>query len=360
MKRLFSLFLVLVLLMANTVCSAQELTNSVNASGKCEKEVWYLNLNGSVGYLSVKWQYENPRLYIVQYDAYMRPIKMTPSKGVLNEVFEILPQTARIEAVYEKDKQSVRSYKLYSARELPADVAQWSEPYEKCDLMVIVAHQDDEWLWFGGMIPYYELLQGKNVTVVYMAKCSRERYDEALAGLWEGGLTHSPVFLGMKDERTDYETTINDWGGMGTVNARLVEVIRKYKPEVIVTHGSTGEYGHNQHIITSHAVEVAISLAANADAMYASYALYGTWQVKKMYRHEDGDNAITMDWNVTVPSRNGISVYQIAENAYHKHVSQQQYYTIYNGGTYDNRVFNLVYSCVGDDEEKNDLFENIA
>ena len=360
MKRILAVFLVLWLL-TNAFCAgnAQEMKNAVSAEGKAEREVWYLELNSSAGWLYVEWKYENPRVSLIRYDAAGRPLRFTPSRGVYHELFELSPETVRVEAVYDKGAQSVRSYRLYGLKELPADVQNWDEPYEKCDLMLIVAHQDDEWLWFGGMIPYYELLRGKNVTVVYMADCGRDRTDEALAGLWEGGLTHSPVFLGLRDEKADYDVTLRHWGGMDAVTDRLTALIRRYRPEVIVTHGLDGEYGHNQHVITAQAVEKAVARAAEADEVTEG-TLYGAWQVKKLYRHEAGSGNVTFDWTLPVPEKGDKTLFDIAAAAYGKHVSQRGNFTIHNGGEYDNRVFTLVFSAVGRDRKHDDLFENVG
>ena len=57
---------------------------------------------------------------------------------------------------------------------------------------------------------------------------------------------------------------------------------------------------------------------------------------------------------------NGLTPTQVATIAYAKHVSQQKYYTMEKDGKrYDNRVYGLIYTTVGDDVRKDDLFENV-
>lgn len=64
--------------------------------------------------------------------------------------------------------------------------------------------------------------------------------------------------------------------------AALVEVIRRLRPDAIVTHGANGEYGHPQHVYTNQIVNKAFVSAGDATAFpgagaaFAPKALY-TW-----------------------------------------------------------------------------------
>lgn len=51
---------------------------------------------------------------------------------------------------------------VYGAGEVPSEVQRWGMPSGKMDMMLIVAHPDDELLWFGGTIPYYAGQLNKN------------------------------------------------------------------------------------------------------------------------------------------------------------------------------------------------------
>ena len=242
-----------------------------------------------------------------------------------------------------------------------SDVTQRWQPIEgKVDLMVFSTHEDDELLFFGGTIPYY-VAQGKNVVVVYMADCGRSRYAEAMEGLWACGLKTHPIFVGFEDKRiADYEETVALWG-LETTEAAVVELIRQYKPDVIVTHDIDGEYGHNQHKLTSYAVRRAIRLAADPESYPTSYEQYGLWDIKKLYIHLYEGNQLTMTaYDEPMEELNGLTPTQVATIAYAKHVSQQKYYTMERDGKrYDNRVYGLIYTTVGDDVRKDDLFENV-
>ena len=242
-----------------------------------------------------------------------------------------------------------------------SDVTQRWQPIQgKVDLMVFSTHQDDELLFFGGTIPYY-VAQGKNVVVVYMADCGRARYAEAMEGLWACGLKNHPIFVGFEDKRLrDYDETVALWG-LENTEAAVVELIRKYQPDVIVTHAIDGEYGHNQHKLTSYVVRRAIRLAADPESYPTSYEEYGLWDIKKLYIHLYEGNQLTMTaYDEPLEELNGLSATQVATIAYAKHVSQQKYYTMEEDGRrYDNRVYGLIYTSVGDDARQNDLFENV-
>ncbi len=243
---------------------------------------------------------------------------------------------------------------------VPDMVQKWEPLPEKLDLLVISTHQDDEMLFFGGTIPYY-VMQGKKVGVVYMADCGRDRYAEAMEGLWSCGLTYHPMFVGFVDKRLeDYERTVELWGMDNTVNA-LVDIMRRYEPEVIVTHDVNGEYGHLQHILTCAAVQEAVTKAGDPAISVESAETYGVWTPKKLYIHLYNDKQIVMDvYDQPFEEMGGMTMTQIATIGYSKHVSQHIYFRMENQGVvYDNRKYGLAFTTVGDDVEKNDFFENI-
>ena len=257
-------------------------------------------------------------------------------------------------------KNGICELRVMEEGRISAVTQRWQPVEGKVDLMVFSTHQDDELLFFGGTIPYY-VAQGKNVVVVYMADCGRSRYAEAMEGLWACGLKNHPIFVGFEDKRiADYDETVALWG-LETTEAAVVELIRQYKPDVIVTHDIDGEYGHNQHKLTSYAVRRAIRLAADPESYPTSYEQYGLWDIKKLYIHLYEGNQLTMTaYDEPMEELNGLSATQVATIAYAKHVSQQKYYSMEKDGRrYDNRLYGLIYTTVGDDTRQNDLFENV-
>jgi len=174
-------------------------------------------------------------------------------------------------------------------------------------------------------------------------------------------MKYHPVFLGLEDKNLDdYNETVELWGFDKTVEL-LVELIRRYQPDVIVTHDIEGEYGHNQHKLTSAAMRRAVLMAADPECCPESYEQYGLWEVKKLYIHLYEGNQITMSvYDEPMDELNGLTPTQVASIGYSKHASQQKYYQMDKQGVkYDNRVYGLISTTVGEDVLKNDFFENI-
>ena len=228
--------------------------------------------------------------------------------------------------------------------------------------MLFCTHQDDDLLFFGGMIPYYNDI-GKTVAVTYLTDCGRHRYMEALDGLWITGLKYHPVFLGWPngvDERIiSLTSALGYWQDMvGDPVLELVRLLRKYRPEVVASHDFDGEYWHGQHELTARLVAEAVTLAA--DPAYDPDGGDPPWEVKKTYFHLYTENRIFMDWNRPLEGETFWTPMMLAKEAYDQHRSQTDLFTMeYDGVKYDNTCFGLYATAVGEDEAKNDLFEHI-
>ena len=280
---------------------------------------------------------------------------------MMNFAYDLDTATKKVFISTSDTSAGICELRVMEEGKIPESVQRWQPIEGKVDLLVISTHEDDELLFFGGTIPYY-VAQGKNVVVVYMADCGRSRYEEAMEGLWSCGLKNHPVFVGLEDKRlNDYDETVNLWG-LEKTEQIVTELLRKYQPDVVVTHDINGEYGHNQHKLTSAVVRRAVYLAADAESDPASAAKYGTWEIKKLYIHLYEGNQLTMTaYDEPLEALGGLTPTQVATIAYSKHVSQQKYYSMEKQGVqYDNRKYGLILTNVGDDVAKNDLFENIV
>lgn len=279
---------------------------------------------------------------------------------MINFGYEIDPAAKAIQVFPSDQKAGICELRVMEEGKVPNCAQRWQPAGDKVDMMIFSAHQDDEVLLFGGTIPYYAA-QGKNVLVVYMANCGRSRYAEALNGLWDCGLRTHPVFVGLKDRLLDsYDAAVRLWGYENTETI-VTELLRRYKPDVVVTHDIDGEYGHKQHILTSAVVRSAVERAADPESYPESAEKYGVWQPQKLYIHLYGENELTMNvYDEPMDEFGGFSSSQMATIAYWKHASQQNDFVASLGEVYDNRKFGLYFSTVGEDVAKNDLFENIV
>lgn len=287
------------------------------------------------------------------------------SYNMLHKYYELDENAAKviIDLKAQKNNNGICTLRVYEKGRVGASVERWEAPTpDDCDLMVVSAHRDDELLFFGGTIPYYQSVEGKKVITVYMSGRDRVRIREALAGQWSMGTRTYPIFLNFAGGYHDgISGTLSSWGGEDIVLKELVERIRKFKPKVIVTHDSNGEYGHPTHKTTSYLIQKAIKLAADDSKYKESYEKYGSWQVNKLYLHMEKKNKITLDWNKKSASLDGKTPYQLACIAFDKHISQHGNWSMSSKTvrSYPNNEYGLVYTNVGKDKYKNDFFENI-
>ena len=252
---------------------------------------------------------------------------------------------------------SIRVYGDDYPREL---VQQWQEMPEHLDILFFSAHQDDEVLFFSGMIPWYSHL-GKKLGIVYMANCGRNRYQEALRSMWFSGMRIHPVFLGFMDkEIASIDVAANCWPGS---QEAIVRQIRRAKPDIVVVQDLNGEYGHTQHRLTALQVTRGVEYAADPAYDPESAAQYGTWDVKKLYVHLYEENQVHMNWDIPLEECGGFTSWDLAMEAFELHYSQTKtrYFRMERQSRmYDSSLFGLYRTTVGPDTPGvNDLFENL-
>lgn len=251
---------------------------------------------------------------------------------------------------------------LFSEGDVPDFVQRWQPTVQKADLMLLVAHPDDEILFMGGMLPTYAGEMGMDVVVCYMTCNTPGRRSELLNGLWLCGVRTYPDIGDFWDKYSLKLKDMYDVWGKNTTHRYVTELIRKYKPEVLVTHDVGGEYGHGAHRVCADSALTCVVSAADAGRFEGSYNTYGAWQVKKLYLHMYAENQIVLDWDVPLLSQNGRTGFEVAKEAYTLHVSQpqgKQYQVEPRDSVKSCYLFGLAMSTVGEDVAKNDLFENI-
>lgn len=253
------------------------------------------------------------------------------------------------------------SLRAYTPGRLPEEVQRWQPTVEKADLMLLAAHPDDELLFLGGVLPTYAGERNKRTVVLYMTHQKRRRQSEALDGLWAVGVRTYPVFAGFPDRYCrDKQAALDAWGGENAVLAYLVEQLRRYRPEVVVSHDVNGEYGHGAHQALAQSLQQAVQLAADASFDPDSAQAYGVWQVKKLYLHMYAEQHRALNWHVPLDAFGGKTALEVTKEGYHFHKSQHSHgYRVLNQGRTGIASWGLAYSAVGPDEQMQDLFEHI-
>ena len=293
------------------------------------------------------------------------------SNGLYAHEFAPLDGVDSFRLVNSQDKQTelnVGEILVFGEGEIPDRVQFWQPTSEKADLLVLAAHPDDEILFFGGTIPYYAAEAGKSVVVAYMTCGTSYRRSELLDALWYAGVRNYPVIGTFWDKYSKkLDTAYKAWGKTATCKY-ITSLFRTYRPEVVVTHDVNGEYGHGAHRVCADAAQLCVSYAADG----AKWKDLGeAWQVKKLYLHLYGKNAVVMDWDAPLSAFGGMTGYEVAEKMYAFHTSQQKAGQKNEKGVFEVfRVedrdsdcscyrFGLAFSAVGEDAYKNDFFENI-
>lgn len=265
----------------------------------------------------------------------------------------------------------------YSVGTVPDEVQDWQAPDEYADILIFVTHADDELLFMGGMIPYYAAVRGLRVQVVYMTTNYQEgdfpryapefrfRPHEALNGLWRAGDRVYPITNMVQDYACDSIWDAQDRYGSDQFFEFQTEMIRRFKPLVVVTQDERGEYGHGAHILTALSVERAVEAAADPAQFPDSAALYGVWDTPKTYLHKysKAGELTILNYEEPADALGGLTPFETAQEAYRLHKSQQQYRELYVYGVghpSDSHRYGLFRSLVGPDEAKNDLMEHVS
>jgi LmbE family N-acetylglucosaminyl deacetylase len=265
-----------------------------------------------------------------------------------------------LQAEKARGRMYIAEMRVFSRGNPPDYVQRWNEPCQKADLLVISTHPDDELIFLGGTIPYYAGELGKAVQVAYVVPATPERRLELLDGLWHCGVRNYPMIGKFKDRFSTKLAVMQQSWGKKRLDDFIVRLYRQFRPDVVVSQDLKGEYGHGGHKAVADAAARAVVLAAKAGYDTDSVKSYGVWQVSKLYLHLYPENQVRMDWRVPLNAFGGKTAFDIASEAFGFHVSQQKgQYFVEDFGPYDNDIFGLYASTVGEDLAKNDFFENI-
>ena len=321
-----------------------------------------LPADGHAALITLEWKVPSAALTITQLDETGSVIseELKEERFYMRSVF--LSDRARkvILKPGDGDSCALSELRVYAEGYPGHAVQQWEAMPDKIDILLVSTHQDDEFLFFGGAIPYYSWRDDVTIGVLYMANCGRLRYREALNGLWCAGLKYHPLFLGLEDYLTyNAQEAAARWRN-DEPEKLLTRVVRQYRPEVILVQDFNGEYGHAQHEVTAQLVADCLKLAEQEDFDPESAETFGAWSVKKCYVHLYDQNSIRMDWEQPLDDP-VITPMFLAKEGFDKSKSQQAYFSMERQGVlYDNHLFGLYYSSVGPDVQKNDFMENIT
>lgn len=306
------------------------------------------------------------------------------TEGYLHEYIVLPEQCGALSIVIPKTVSICELY-LFSEGLLPDWVQVWQPPYEQADILLLPTHTDDEHLFFAGILPYYAGEVGARVQVVYMTHHfdTQERPHEQLDGLWTVGVRHYPVISEYADDAGSYGDRSMDPDQVlrnafaiydrETVTAFQVEMLRRFRPLVVIGHDVNGEYGHGAHRVNTITLQDALLCSGDPKKYPGSAERYGVWDVPKTYLHLWEENPIVMNWDVPLAHFGGLTAFEVSQRGYACHDSQQwTWFTKWIKGTDENPItkasqistyspcrYGLYRSLVGPDTGKQDFLENI-
>jgi LmbE family N-acetylglucosaminyl deacetylase len=287
----------------------------------------------------------------------------TPEDAFYHQYVQLSSLTRfRIYSKQEKTKPplAISEIRLLGKGALPGWVQVYHKMQGKADLMVFIAHPDDEYLFMGGTLPYYAGELQKKVIAVYLVNTNSIRKSELLDGLWHCGVRDYPEMGTAKDYYQLSMRKIYSLWHESQLKIRITRLIRKYKPDVLVTHDMRGEYGHGAHMAAADISKICLLHAQESTYDPQSAKMYGTWQIQKMYLHLYRENQMHVDWQKPLSSFHGLTAIQVAGEAFKMHISQQNdRHSMQDSVQYDCSLFGLYFSAVGPDVRKNDFFENL-
>ncbi len=176
------------------------------------------------------------------------------------------------------------------------------------NILVISAHPDDETLFSGGTLAKYaqqghaifilETTRGEGGEVGQPPLTTREN----LASFREQEVRAAARVLGARDifflPYIDPYMEIN--GIARRIDIPLTEFaaaietyMHKISPDLVITHGSNGEYGHPQHIYTHQATRLALRNGGVRSALMSWSAWYAPSERQRVLNRDDNADIIT-------------------------------------------------------------------
>lgn len=279
------------------------------------------------------------------------------------------------------------------------------EPYpEKCDLLVVVAHPDDEG-YFAGLMPWYSVGRSKKVIVVSLTsgewgnglphhKLTEDtpdysyddsdypryprvpadavypcyfREQEMMRAMHVYGVRYAPVMPRFKDMSGLSpwglpEPAFALWGGREETVGFLVSLIRRFRPDVVVTLPTDGNNGNPQHCAASAATRFACERSGDPRQFPKQLAEHEVWAPRKLYlqvsekqqSEELYSDVHEHSWELKTTAMKR-TARQMGALGNAQHASQEM-----KEECPEKNFFVLIQSNVGEDvKRKNDLFEHI-
>ena len=236
-------------------------------------------------------------------------------------------------------------------------------PVEKAgtDMLLIMAHPGDEISFFGGLLETYVGARGYDVHILYLSKGEEGQSEKAEKNLKLLGVKEAPEYWDCSPLYLDTEKAALRTISCDKLTIDITALIRKMKPAVVVTHGEDGEFGHGLHRLCSKATRLAVDYAPKAKRQSQSAKQYGTWQVQRLYLHDNnGEKIVTIDQKAPLKAFAGFSTLEVDRYLYEPEKKGKDFYLDINAEGYTKANYRLLSQAEGlPDPLANNLFYGI-
>lgn len=271
---------------------------------------------------------------------------------LLNDYYPLPEKCAGVRVISEQ-KYAISEMRVYDTETAPDALCVMSAQQGPVKVMVVLAHTADESYYFGSLLPY---LSGGDAALAFLSSENRQMQQQTIEAMYALGSRTQPVFgsfpyypsaIEFKKLYTYIDKTeVNNW---------LIQTIRRYQPDTIITHAAIGEDAEGMHELTAHHVLLAVDLAADASKEYVSEKAYGVWQVHAVYQHlTDGTSAL-YDTNAPLAAFGGQSAVALAQAAFDGYTT----YQVYRASVTDTPYFTQTYPAdvaMSQEQSTSDLF----
>ncbi len=197
-------------------------------------------------------------------------------------------------------------------------------------ILAIIAHPDDETMLSGGAlallaqngakVDFLCATRGEGGEVGEPPVCSRQQLGtfreaemhcaiQTLGGTSVEFLDYIDPLVGEDDQLHPYTS---DFEGL----KRKIRIhIQRLQPKVVITHGSSGEYGHPAHLLTHQAVlKTIVNLGKNAPMLYTFSAAFPEHPRPRLVNKYDPAH-IVLDIAPTLPQKTEAALCHKSQNA---------------------------------------------